>query len=158
MRDPWTVLQERITRLSDRIDAVPSIREASVTGVAPLTVQFDTDDTGIETYGSLARTFVVGDRVLTLRLARYVWVLGVKNGRRYASGRVTITPSGAGVATAASITFPAGLFPTTPDVIAGVSSPVATVGVSAVTETGFTATIIRSSTTNTVVTWYAVLT
>lgn len=72
-----------------------------------------------------------------------------------ASGRVTIAPSAPDTATSAVVTLPAGMFTDAPDVVSGVSSPNATVGTSGVTPTGFTVTIKRDSTTNTVVTWQA---
>jgi hypothetical protein len=73
------------------------------------------------------------------------------------AGQVTITPSAPDEATSAVVTFPAGLFPSVPDVVPGVSSPNASVGVSSITETGCTLTIIRNSTTNTVVRYDATL-
>lgn len=159
MRGPWDEFLSELRSIRERMDGFPSIREATVTSVAPLTVQFDTDTTGTVVHGSLSAGLVVGYRVLTLRLARYVWVLGAKGGSpRQASGRITITPSGSGVATSASVTFPASLFSVTPDVLASVSSPNATVGVSSITSSGCTLTIIRNSTTNTVVTWHALIT
>ncbi len=72
-----------------------------------------------------------------------------------AQGSVTITPSAANTATAASVTFPVNRFTVAPRVVAGVSSPLATVGSSAITTSGCTVTIIRSNTSNTVVTWIA---
>lgn len=159
MRGPWDEFLSELRSIRERMDGFPSIREATVTSVAPLTVQFDTDTTGTVVHGSLSAGLVVGYRVLTLRLARYVWVLGAKGGSpRQARGRITITPSAANTATSASVTFPVGLFPTIPDVIAGVSSPNATVGTSSITTSGCTLTIKRDSTTNTVVTWDASIT
>lgn len=73
-----------------------------------------------------------------------------------ARGRVTITPTAAGTATSATVSFPSGRFTEAPNVVASVSSPNATVGVSAITTSGCTLTIIRNSTTNTVVQWDAV--
>lgn len=78
--NPWDWNAKQITRLSDRIDVLPSVREASVTGLSPLTVTFDTDTTGTVVFGTLAAGLREGDRVLTVRLARYVWVLGARNG------------------------------------------------------------------------------
>lgn len=71
------------------------------------------------------------------------------------SGSVGVAPSAPNTATPQAIVFPAGMFPSAPDVVAGVSSPNASVGVSNVTAAGFTATIIRNTTTSTVVTWFA---
>ena len=76
MTDPWTVLQKQITRLSDRINALPSIREATVTTASPLRVTFDTDTASTLVYATTTSGLVAGDRVLTVRLRRYVWVIG----------------------------------------------------------------------------------
>lgn len=87
--NPWDVLARQLTRLGDRIDALPSVREATVTGLSPLEVRFDTDTTGTVVFGTLVSGVRVGDRVLTVRLARYVWVLGVRGG----TGWVAYTPT-----------------------------------------------------------------
>lgn len=80
MNEPWDTLAKAITRLGDRIDALPGIREATVTATSPLEVTFDTDTLGTLVFGSLVSWLEPGDRVLTLRLARYVWVLGRRGG------------------------------------------------------------------------------
>ena len=80
MNDPWDTLARAITRLGDRIDALPGIREATVTATAPLEVTFDTDTLGTLVFGSLAHGLQPGNRVLTVRLARYVWILGRRGG------------------------------------------------------------------------------
>lgn len=78
--NPWDVLARQLTRLGDRIDALPSVREATVTGLSPLEVRFDTDTTGTVVFGTLTSGLTIGARVLTVRLARYVWVLGARDG------------------------------------------------------------------------------
>lgn len=85
---PWGVLAAGLTRLNDRIDALPTIREASVAAVNPLAVQFDTDTAPTLVQGSLASSVSVGTRVLALKLRHYIWVLGAKGGD---------TPAGAGM-------------------------------------------------------------
>ena len=85
---PGAILAAAITRLNDRIDALPTIREASVAAVNPLAVQFDTDTSPTLAHGSLASSVSVGTRVLTLKLRHYIWVLGAKGGD---------TPAGAGM-------------------------------------------------------------
>ena len=79
--NPWDVLAASITRLKDKVDAYPSVREATMHGVAPLSVMFDTDTQPTSVHGSLASNPVVGDRVLTLKLSHYVWILGIKGGQ-----------------------------------------------------------------------------
>lgn len=85
---PWSVLAAAVTRLGDRIDALPSIREATISTVSPLAVRFDTDTIDTLVQGSLASSVAVGYRVLTLKLRHYIWILGVKGGD---------TPAGAGM-------------------------------------------------------------
>lgn len=80
MNDPWSTLAARITRLGDRIDALPAVREATVTALKPMAVRFDTDQVDTLVYGSLAPRVAVGHRVLTLKLRHYIWILGVKGG------------------------------------------------------------------------------
>ena len=76
MRDPWTILRRDITRLSDRVNALPSIREATVTTASPLRVTFDTDTASTIVYATTIAGLAAGDRVLTVRLRRYVWIIG----------------------------------------------------------------------------------
>lgn len=80
MNTPWDVLSSAITRLGDRIDAQPVVREATVYVANPLAVRFDTDTVNTTVQGSLAGGLGVGERVLTLKLRHYVWVLGRKGG------------------------------------------------------------------------------
>lgn len=77
---PWDILAAGLTRLSDRVDAMPTVREASVTASDPLAIRFDTDTADITPAGSLVSAPAVGARVLTLKLRHYVWVLGIKGG------------------------------------------------------------------------------
>ena len=76
MTEPWEKRQAQFTRLMDRINALPSIREATVTTASPLRVTFDTDTASTLVYATTTPGLVAGDRVLTVRLRRYVWVLG----------------------------------------------------------------------------------
>lgn len=78
MNTPWDILSSAITRLGDRIDAMPTTREARVASLSPLSVMFDTDTTPTLVQGTLAGSLLVGSRVLTTRLRHYVWVLGVR--------------------------------------------------------------------------------
>lgn len=80
MNDPWSILASRLTRLADRVDALPTVREATVAALSPLAVRFDTDQADTLVQGSLVAGPAVGQRVLTLKLRHYVWVLGVKGG------------------------------------------------------------------------------
>lgn len=85
---PWSLLSAKITKLSDRIDRGVSVREATVSLTSPLSVQFDTDSNNIRVHGTLQSSLRAGDRVLTLKLSHYVWILGVKgadNPRRFAT-------------------------------------------------------------------------
>ena len=77
---PWGTLAAAITRLTDRVDAMPTVREASVMASNPLAIRFDTDTTDIIPEGSLISSPAVGTRVLTLKLRHFVWVLGAKGG------------------------------------------------------------------------------
>lgn len=87
---PWSTLAAAITRLNDRIDAMPSVREATVASDDPVAVMFDTDTAQTLVQGSLVGGLAVGARVLTLRLRHYVWVLGAKAGSAGgASGGIT---------------------------------------------------------------------
>lgn len=76
---PWDALAGAVSKLGDKLDGVASIREATVTSLNPVTVQFDTDTTSVSVTGAL-QNLTVGKRVLTVRLKHYVWVLGVKGG------------------------------------------------------------------------------
>lgn len=101
MDTPWATLAAAITRLNDRIDALPSVREATVTAVNPPAVRFDTDTADTVIYGTLESTLAVGYRVLTLKLRHYVWILGRKGSNPWAdmrgSGSFTITTTSKGV-------------------------------------------------------------
>ena len=77
---PWSTLAAGLTRLSDRLDALPTIREATIVSLVPLAVQFDTDTSNTIVQGSLASGVTPGYRVLTLKLRHYVWILGIKGG------------------------------------------------------------------------------
>lgn len=69
-----------LTKLSDRLDMMPVFREATVTGIVPVTVKFDTDDTSVRVQGNLYNGALgTGDRVMTMQLRRYVWILGRAN-------------------------------------------------------------------------------
>lgn len=85
----------------------------------------------------------------------YIYVGQWQTVKRDISGSVTITPSAADTPTTSSVTFPAGLFMFPPNVVATPSSPRATVGISNITTSGCDITIIRNSTTATVVKWLA---
>ena len=114
MTNPWDVLGRRIQTVADRIDALPSIRQATITSVTPLQVTYDTDDDPVDVYGSLASQLAAGDRVLTVRLTRYVWVLGRRGGPSAIDmGSVTITGDGTAYKDV-SVTFTAGLFAAPP--------------------------------------------
>lgn len=80
-RTPWEVLAASLTRLSDRVDAKPEVREATVaTNSTDLTVLFDTDTVPTRVTGSLASGLLnAGDRVMTLKLRHYIWIIGLKN-------------------------------------------------------------------------------
>lgn len=93
---PWSTLAAGLTRLNDRIDALPSVREATITAISPLAVRFDTDTEDTVVYGTLESTLAVGYRVLTIKLRHYVWILGRKGTSNpwadmRGSGSLTIT-------------------------------------------------------------------
>jgi hypothetical protein len=74
MKTPWEALSAAITRLNDRVDGLPAVREATITSISPLQVQFDTDSSPVTARGG--STFLsVGSRVLTIKLRHYVWVV-----------------------------------------------------------------------------------
>lgn len=76
---PWDILAAGLTRLSDRVDALPTVREATVASSEPLAIRFDTDTTDVTPAGSLVPAPAVGARILTLKLRHYIWVLGVNH-------------------------------------------------------------------------------
>ena len=88
---PWSTLAAGLTRLSDRIDALPTVREATVASDDPVAVMFDTDTAQTLAQGSLVGGLTVGARVLTLRLRHYVWILGAKAG---SAGGASGVPTG----------------------------------------------------------------
>lgn len=75
------------------------------------------------------------------------------------SGKVTITPSAADTAKSQTVTFPGAGFASVPDITLSLSSPVTGYNVvfwdSNVTQTGFTANLLRGSSTATTLTWKA---
>lgn len=75
---PWATLTDSIKKLSDRLDAIPVFREA--TAQSATAVRFDTDTVDTTVQGSLVRGILSGDRVLTVKIRHYVWVIGVKGG------------------------------------------------------------------------------
>lgn len=76
MNTPWEVLSSAITRMGDRIDSLPTMREASVAALSPLSVRFDTDTSTTLVRGTLAGNLLVGDRVLTTKIRHYIWIMG----------------------------------------------------------------------------------
>lgn len=79
-----------------------------------------------------------------------------------AYGQITITPSAANTVTSGAISFPAGRFPSTPQVQVTAAttvpgSQVLGVGVSGVSTTGATIYVDRNNTTATVINWFAYL-
>lgn len=80
MTSPWDTVMGAVTRLADRVDGLPTVREARVMTLSPLAVRFDTDDVNTLAHGTLEGSVGVGDRVLTLKLRHYVWVLGRRGG------------------------------------------------------------------------------
>lgn len=119
-QSPWVLVMGKLQALKDRVDALPSIREATVTSSAPLRVRFDTDTAAVDAHASLVAALSSGERVLTLRLARYVWVLGRRGGQvapfATAAGFYSFTGLGSEPAST-TITFPAGRFDTAPRVV-----------------------------------------
>lgn len=82
---PWTILNARITRVIDRLDALPTFREATVAATSPLAVRFDTDSFDTLVFATLVSGLAAGDRVLTLRFGRLPWVIGRRGGPRVPS-------------------------------------------------------------------------
>lgn len=163
MNEPWHVVVQMVQRLRDAVDALPSIREATIAGVAPLAVRYDTDTASTAVHGTLAGSLAVGDRVLTVRLSRYVWVLGRRGGAPFESqGRVTITPSAVDTPTGVSVAFPVGRFTVAPRVmvtaattVPGTATGVKGVSASSASVDGVTIYLTRGSTTPTGVDWSA---
>ena len=77
---PWSILNARITRVIDRLDALPTFREATVAATSPLAVRFDTDTSDTLVFATLVSGLAAGDRVLTLRFGRLPWVIGRRGG------------------------------------------------------------------------------
>lgn len=75
-RSPVDVALAAVQKLADRVDALPSIREATVAATSPLAVRFDTDTASTVVYATTTAGLAVNDRVLTIRLRRYIWVIG----------------------------------------------------------------------------------
>lgn len=73
---PWVLVMGKLQKLKDQVDGLPSIREATVAGGSPLTVRFDTDTAAMAVYATTTAGLAPGDRVLTIRLRRYIWVIG----------------------------------------------------------------------------------
>lgn len=92
---PWSVVQASITRLSDRMNALPTIREATVAAAEPLAVLFDTDTEPVFVYGTLVSGLAAGNRVLTVKLRHYIWVVGLRGGPTWGniSGKPVVFPS-----------------------------------------------------------------
>ena len=88
---PWSIINARITRLVDRVDALPTFREATVAATSPLSVRFDTDSADTLVFATLVSGLVAGDRVLTLRFGRLPWVLG-RRGGQVDTGWIPLTP------------------------------------------------------------------
>lgn len=80
MTTPYEVLAKQLTGLGDKLSLSPVAREATVSSSAPLAVLFDTDTEETLAYGSLVASLTPGQRVLTLQLRHYVWILGTKGG------------------------------------------------------------------------------
>ncbi|QBZ73580.1 hypothetical protein SEA_ROSAASANTEWAA_16 [Streptomyces phage RosaAsantewaa] len=77
------------------------------------------------------------------------------------SGRLLITPSAANTPTSSPVTFPAGYFTTTPNIIVGMDTTVPGTQVTGVSAgnpsaTGFNAIVTRTNTTDTWVQWVAI--
>lgn len=78
MNSPWEMVTAEIRKLADRLDGQPTFREATVAQLAPLEVLFDTDTEPTTVARTLAPTLKLGDRVLTMRIRHYLWVIGRK--------------------------------------------------------------------------------
>lgn len=111
--NPWNPVLAKVQKLRDVVDALPSIREATVTSTFPVAVRFDTDEASVDAYASIAPRLSIGDRVLTVRLARYLWVLGRRGGNPELQGAESITV-GPGEVGSVTILFPVGLFKVAP--------------------------------------------
>lgn len=77
---PYDVLNRAMSKLADKVAQMIEVREATVKSSSPLTILFDTDSEPTPAYSSLVHGLQPGDRVLTLKLRLYVWVLGKKGG------------------------------------------------------------------------------
>lgn len=69
-----------LSALKRQVDSQPVFREADVTSVDPVWVRFDTDASPSPALTSLDGWLTIGDRVLTMTLHGFVWVLGQKDG------------------------------------------------------------------------------
>ena len=88
---PWGIINARITRVIDRLDALPTFREATVAATSPLSVRFDTDSFDTLVFATLVSGLAVGDRVLTLRFGRLPWAIG-RRGGPVDTGWIPLTP------------------------------------------------------------------
>lgn len=152
-----------VQKLKDQVDALPSIREATVASSDPLAVRFDTDTVSVQAFASLVGVLAVGERVLTLRLSRYVWVLGRRGGARgepWAVARGSymlsgLAPSEPGSAT---IVFPVGRFPIGPAMHVDPDTSVpwnVDVSAGSVTAAGFTLYGRRTDATDAIGVWWS---
>lgn len=118
MNTPWETLSVQLRRLTDRVDALPQIREATVSVASPISVRFDTDTADTTVYGSLVAGLIPGDRVLTIKLRHYVWVVGMKGGPRSLAQATTVLGAARGQSGRYNIT------PGVPSVaLSGIMSP-----------------------------------
>lgn len=109
---PWAALTAAIRKLADKVDAMPTVREATL--VSDYAVRFDIDTQDTLLHGNLAKGMPPGTRVLTLTLRHYVWVLGGRNRpprNKIVTGIVDIGSSpAAGELVTHLVTFPPGTF------------------------------------------------
>lgn len=82
-----------LSSFSKRLDAQPTFREATVTATSPIMVKFDTDTSPSPALCSLDLSLSNGDRVLTMTMNSFLWVLGRKNGNAGAPGTYAWTAS-----------------------------------------------------------------
>lgn len=75
-----SLVASALSSFSRKLEAQPTFREATVTATDPLMVQFDTDTSPSPALCSLDIALSQTDRVLTMTLNGFLWVLGRKNG------------------------------------------------------------------------------
>lgn len=76
----FTKLAASINRLSKRVDSQPAFNEATITTPEPLYLVLDGDTNQVPASRSLDSSLSLGDRVLTVTINGFIWVIGKVGG------------------------------------------------------------------------------